>query len=115
MEQLNSVTLRGIIGSVRVQDIQDRKVANFTVATNFAFKGRDGEAVIETTWHNVTAWSGGKTADLTKLQKGQSVEVHGRIRNQRYTSSDGVERSSVDILAREVSIIDEHLGMESGL
>ena len=49
MEQLNSVTLRGIIGSVRVQDIQDRKVANFTVATNFAFKGRDGEAIIETT------------------------------------------------------------------
>lgn len=47
MEQLNSVTLRGIIGSVRVQDIQDRKVANFTVATNFAFKGRDGEAIID--------------------------------------------------------------------
>ena len=49
MEQLNSVTLRGIIGSVRVQDIQDRKVANFSVATNFAFKNSNGEAVIETT------------------------------------------------------------------
>ena len=115
MEQLNSVTLRGIIGSVRVQDIQDRKVANFTVATNFAFKGRDGEAIIETTWHNVTAWSGGKTADLANLQKGQCVEVHGRLRNQRYTSSDGTERSSVDILAREVKVLDDRLVMESGL
>lgn len=115
MEQLNSVTLRGIVGSVRVQNIQDRKVANFTVATNYAFKGRDGEAVIETTWHNVTAWSGAKTADLAKLEKGQCVEVQGRLRNQRYTSSDGSERSSVDILAWEVKVIDGRLAMESGL
>ena len=115
MEQLNSVTLRGIVGSVRVQDVQDRKVANFTVATNLAFKCRDGEAIIETTWHNVTAWSGGKTADLALLQKGQCVEVYGRIRNQRYTGADGMERSSIDILAREVRIIDDRLTMESGL
>ena len=49
MEHLNSVTLRGYVGNVRIMDVQDRKVANFTVATNFAFKGRDGEAIIETT------------------------------------------------------------------
>ena len=115
MEQLNSVTLKGIIGSVRVQDIADRKVANFTVATNYAFKGRDGEAIIETTWHNVTAWSGGKTADLASLPTGQNVEVQGRLRNQRYTASDGTERTSVAILGREVRVIDDRLTMESGL
>jgi len=52
MEQLNSVNLRGIIGTVRVQDIQDRKVANFSLATNLAYKGRDGEAIIETTCYS---------------------------------------------------------------
>lgn len=115
MEQLNSVTLRGVIGSVRVHDIQDRKVAHFTVATNFAYKGAGGEAVIETTWHNVTAWSGGKNADLADLQKGQAVEVQGRIRNQRYTATDGTERYTTEILAREVTVLDGHLQMESGL
>ena len=35
MEHLNSVTLRGYVGNVRIMDVQDRKVANFSVATNF--------------------------------------------------------------------------------
>ena len=47
MEHLNSVTLRGYVGNVRIMDVQDRKVANFSVATNFAFKNSNGEAVIE--------------------------------------------------------------------
>ena len=115
MEQLNAVTLRGIIGSVRVTDIQDRKVAHFTVATNYAFKTKDGMVEIEIQWHNVSAWEGNKIADLTALQKGQSVEVQGRIRNQRYTASDGTERYCTEILAREVKILEGHLAMESGL
>ena len=39
MEQLNSVTLRGIIGSVRVQDIQDRKVAQLHRSHQLRFQG----------------------------------------------------------------------------
>ena len=49
MEHLNSVTLRGYVGNVRIMDVQDRKGANFSVATNYAFKNSNGEAVIETT------------------------------------------------------------------
>ena len=115
MEQLNKIELRGNVGNIRIQAVGDNEVAHFSLATNYAYKGKDGIPVIETTWHNVTAWSGGKTADLANLQKGQCVEVQGRLRNQRYTSSDGTERSSVDILAREVKVIDDRLTMESGL
>lgn len=46
MEHLNSVTLRGYVGNVRIMDVQDRKVANFSVATNFAFKNSSGESRI---------------------------------------------------------------------
>lgn len=114
MEQLNSVTLRGIIGNVRVQDIQNSKVANFTVATNYVYKSRSGEVVIETTWSNVTAWSGGKGIDLGQLSKGMAVEVEGRLRNQRYTGSDGVERSVTEILAREVRLVEDRPAAENG-
>lgn len=114
MEQLNSVTLRGIIGNVRVQDIQNSKVANFTVATNYVYKSRSGEVVIETTWSNVTAWSGGKGIDLGQLTKGMAVEVEGRLRNQRYTGSDGVERSVTEILAREVRLVEGRPAAENG-
>ena len=52
MEQLNSVTLRGIIGNARIQTIGDTEMARFSVATDHAFKNRSGEAVIETTCYN---------------------------------------------------------------
>ena len=114
MEHLNSVTLRGFVGNVRIMDVQDRKVANFSVATNYAFKNSNGEAVIETTWHNVTAWSGCKSADITAIRKGIAVEVEGRIRANRYTGSDGESRVIYEVLARDVKILDTQPACENG-
>lgn len=112
MEQLNKVTLRGIIGSVRIINVGDRKVARFTVATNLAYKAQDGSPVIETTWHNVTAWEGKDIHNLDKLEKGSTVEVVGRLKNQRYTTADGEDRYSTEIIAHTISIITEPLKME---
>ena len=90
MEQLNSVTLRGIIGNARTQNIGDTEMARFSVATDHAFKNRSGEAVIETTWHQVTAFKSDRMPDFTALVKGAGVEVKGRLRNNRFTDSNGV-------------------------
>ena len=54
MEQLNSVTLRGIIGNARIQNIGDTQMARFSVATDHIFKNRSGEAVCETTCYPKT-------------------------------------------------------------
>ena len=112
MEQLNQVHLRGNIGSIRVQTVGCSKVARFTVATNYAYRGQDGYCVIETTWHNVTAWEGNTIHDLDSLKKGDAVEVFGRLKNQRYTSVDGTERSNIEILASSLKVITEPLKME---
>lgn len=60
MEQLNRLEIRGNVGNVNILKVGETRVAHFSVATNFAYKGRNGEPVIETTWHNVTAWEGVK-------------------------------------------------------
>mgnify|MGYP003369508556 CR=1 FL=1 len=52
MEQLNKVEIRGIIGSVYVKDFGNTKVANFSVATQYGYKSKDGSAVIETTCYS---------------------------------------------------------------
>ena len=106
MEHLNSVTLRGYVGNVRIMDVQDRKVANFSVATNFAFKNSNGEAVIETTWHSVVAWSGKGMPDFRKINKGSCVYVTGRLRSQKYTLSDGTERQAYEVIASRLSILE---------
>ncbi len=107
MEQLNRIELRGSVGSVKMQTFTDNMVARFTVATNYAYKDKDGKAIIDTSWHNVMAREGRYIHDLSKIEKGTKVYVQGRLRYQKYTASDGVERVSADIIANRVAIIDE--------
>ena len=107
MEQLNRIELRGRVGSVRVQEVSGRKVAHVTVATDFAYKDRSGNAVIETTWHNVTAWEGRDICPLGEIVRGQSLAVTGRIRNQKYTGADGTERYGTEVIASSMSPLGE--------
>ena len=105
MEQLNKVELRGIVGNARVQNIGDTSMIRFSVATDHAFKGRDGSLVVETTWHQVVAFKNDKMPDLSTIVRGTGVEVKGRLRNNRFTDSDGNERTVTEILASQISLV----------
>lgn len=107
MEQLNRIELRGSVGSIRIQKISGANVANFTMATNLAYRDKDGLPIIETTWHNVTAWEGKDIQNLDKIEKGSKVHLVGRIRNQRFCGADGVERTMCEVVARTVELIDD--------
>ena len=108
MEQLNRIELRGNVGNNKVQLVGETQVARFSLATNYVFKGKDGNAVIETTWHSVVAWAGkGMPADLNKIEKGCAVHVTGRLRQQKFTGQDGIERTVFEVLAKTVEIIDD--------
>ena len=63
--------------------------------------------VIWTTWHNVTAWESKDIQNLERIEKGSKVHVVGRIRNQRFCGTDGVERSMYEVVARTVEPIDD--------
>ena len=102
---INKVELRGNVGQEpRIREVGESLVANFSLATNERFKDRLGNLKEETTWHNVVAWNGKGMPDLTKLKKGMNVSVFGRIRNNKYTNSEGEEKSYVDILANRVVV-----------
>ena len=113
MEQINKIELRGNVGNVKLQTVGNNENIRFSVATNYAYKDKEGRPVIETTWHNVTAWSGCKSADITAIKKGIAVEVEGHIRANRYTASDGESRVIYEVLARDVKIIDVQLACEN--
>ena len=105
MEQINKIELLGIVGSVRTQFIGERRMAKFTMVTNRAYKNKEGAPVIESTWHNVTAFEGRLVRDLEKLEKGRAVHVWGRLQIQHYTGIDGTDRTSVDVLCNHLEII----------
>ncbi len=100
---LNKIMLIGNLG----RDVETRftpnniSVSNFSLATTYSYKGKDGNWVNETTWHNITVFN---LSDFMKeqLKKGKKVYVEGRLTKRDYTDKDGVKRYSVDVISEKI-------------
>lgn len=102
MEYMNKIELRGIVGVIHTHNVGGKQYASFSMATEYAFKDKDGYCVIETTWHNVLAWDG----EFGSITKGSKVYVIGRLRTRRYIDAEGNERCSTEVIAQEVNIVE---------
>jgi len=83
-------------------------VCTFSVATNENWLDKkSGEKKTKTQWHRVTCFNQlGKIAQEF-LRKGSLVLVEGSIRSDEYTDKEGVNRSTVSIIARELKMLDK--------
>ena len=104
MDYINRIELQGRVGTVI---IGDNMVANFSLVTEPLYKTRDGGAVNEITWHQVTAWEGRDMPDLTAIAKGTPVHVTGRLRTFKYTNSEGIDRQLHEVVAYRIRILSE--------
>jgi single-strand DNA-binding protein len=77
-------------------------VANFSLACNEKWKGKDGTQQERTEWVRVVAW--GKTAELVGeyLDKGKQVYVTGRMQTREWTDKEGAKRYTTEIIAESV-------------
>jgi single-strand DNA-binding protein len=105
MEFINKIELRGIVGTSTLNRVGDSQVCRFSLATDFSYKDRDGNPVVDTTWFNVTAWEGKNIPDLRPIVRGAIVQVYGRVRTYKFTTADGIEKSSWEVFARRVSVL----------
>ena len=103
-QYINRVELQGIVGTSKVISIGDKKVVRFSLATNYAYKDKEGYPVIET-WHACSAWAE-KEDDLTKYRKGTPLHIEGRIRNIRYTDASGCERATLEVVATKIERVE---------
>lgn len=108
MEQLNYVKIRGRVGNVRVNNVGERAVCHFSVATNIIYRNSDSVATEEVTWHACNLWSSRKCPDVNVVKVGAPVEIEGRFRTNKYTGSDGVEHYSSEILVNELKLLPEN-------
>jgi single-strand DNA-binding protein len=103
---LNKITLIGNLGN----DAETRfttsnvSVTSFSLATTHSYKGKDGNWVNETTWHNIVAFS---LPDWYKesLKKGKKFYIEGRLAKRDYTDKDGVKRYVTEVVAMSSGII----------
>lgn len=103
---INKAELRGRIGTVRVQSVGDRLLANFSLCTEKHYKDGQGNNVIECSWHHVAVYDG-EGINLGGLSRGVLVHVTGEIRNSLYTDAQGNEKVFTEILAKSMTIINE--------
>ena len=105
-EFVNRVELTGMVGhEPRVFSVGDAQVARFSLVTQRAFRGGNGELLSEVTWHDISAWSGCGVA-FEDLKKGVFVSLKGRLHTTKYTGVDGTERYVTDIVAKELKLVN---------
>ncbi len=100
---LNKIMLIGNLG----RDAETRfttnnvSLTNFTLATTHSYKGKNGDWVNETTWHNITAFN---LSDYFKenLKKGKKIYVEGRLRKREYTDKDGNKRFATEVISDRI-------------
>jgi single-strand DNA-binding protein len=80
-------------------------VTNFRVASNRAWKDRDGNPHEDTEWFRVVAWD--KLAEICNnyLAKGTRVYIEGRLQTRKYTDRDGIERYLSEVIAQDMIIL----------
>lgn len=105
MQYLNSVQLRGVVGAVRISDVQGRKLLQFSLVTNSVSKSLEGDVTITTQWHSVSHWAGSGDPVLT-LARGDKAYVEGRLVCQRYAREDGTSCQSVSVRAKTVCRVE---------
>ena len=111
---VNKVILIGTCGA----DPETRYGANgnaittLRLATNESWTDKaTGEKQERTEWHRVKLF--GRTAEIASeyLRKGKSVYIEGKLRTDKYTDKDGIERYSTDIVGDELQLLG---GPDSG-
>lgn len=83
-----------------------RRVLTISLATSETYTdSRTGERRTDTEWHRVELWD--NLADIAHkyLRKGSSVYVEGKIRTEKWTDQQGVERTGVKIRANNITLL----------
>lgn len=113
---LNKVTL---IGNM-VRDPESRSirsgqhVTRFSLATNYAWQDPKTKAKKESVdFHDVIAW--GKLGEIIAqyVKKGSKIYVEGRLRNRKFTTKDGQNRTVKEIVADNMIMLGHRTAKSS--
>ncbi len=105
---VNKVILIGNLG----QDPEIRtlesgmKMARFSIATSETFTDKKtGEKRSHTEWHRIVLWRNLAEIAEKHLHKGDKIYLEGTLRGRTYEDKQGVERSYVEIVGKELTFL----------
>lgn len=107
MAGVNRVILIGNLGKdPEIRNLEGGvKKASFSLATSESFKGKNGEKIEQTEWHNIVLWRGLAEVAESYLKKGNTVYIEGKIKTRDYTDKDGNKRYITEIVADNLQML----------
>jgi single-strand DNA-binding protein len=104
---LNKIMLIGNLGrDPELQVTSDgTPVTKFSLAVSRAYNSSTGERKEETEWFNIVAWRQLAETCEKYLHKGSKVYIEGRIQQRKYTDRDGIQRTSVEVVASDMEML----------
>lgn len=104
---MNKIMLIGNLGRDPEMNYTPNGVAvtKFSLAVNRVFKSGSGERQEETEWFNIVAWQKLAETCNTYLKKGSKVFIEGRLTQRKYTDRNGVERTSLEVIANDMELL----------
>jgi len=105
---LNKIMLIGNLGRDPELNVTSdgTPVTKFSLAVNRTYKSSSGERKEETEWFNIVAWRQLAETCERYLHKGSKVYIEGRLTQRKYTDRDGVQRTSVEVIANDMRMLD---------
>lgn len=104
MNQLNSLIIEGNV--TREPELKETangfKVCNVPIAVNRFYKNSDGEGINEVSYFNIETFGKMAEACNEKCSKGRGIRVVGRLKQSRWTNTEGKKTSRVSIIAEHV-------------
>jgi single-strand DNA-binding protein len=104
MAGVNKVIILGTLGrDPEVRNFQNGgKVVNLRVATSERYKDREGNQQERTEWHSVAIFNE-KLGEIAEryLKKGNQVYLEGQLETRKWTTNEGQERYTTEIVLRQ--------------
>ncbi|NUY80243.1 single-stranded DNA-binding protein [Flavobacterium sp. MAH-1] len=103
----NRVQLIGHVGQdPEIKNFEnDKKKANFNLATSEVYKNERGEKVEETQWHRIIAW--GKNAEIIEkyVGKGKEIAIEGKLVHRQYDDKNGEKKYITEVVANDLLLL----------
>jgi single-strand DNA-binding protein len=104
---LNKIMLIGNLGRDPELNVtqEGTPVTKFSLAVSRNTKTSTGERKEETEWFNIVAWRQLAETCERYLHKGSKVYIEGRLQTRKYTDRNGVERTSIEVIASDMEML----------
>lgn len=88
------------------------KVCRFSIAVNRNYASNDGER--KTDFFNCVAWRGLGENVAKYVKKGDKVAVSGSVELRNYEDGQGVKRTGIDIVTKDIEFLNPHSTDDKG-